>query len=247
MSFLQMEKWRLTEATQLAYGGTDSRTRVLGVPSEEECSWRTMHVEPTLLTGPPGALTLPPHATVLCLSSQGAACPALSYAPMLCSGSWNSAGPTSLGSGPTSAPSTKSFRASGSGTGEAGPRFSSRRSVQARWSSPPAPAHAVGQLFTDLGSGHGVQAGGRLQLPVCCASQGFPFLAEIIKPLVPIKCPWPRALLRRQVLGGQRAGLGPWGRKRMGSILRAELPSLVAAGWEALGRGRNQEGVQAPD
>lgn len=51
---------------------------------------------------------------------RGAACPAPSCVPMLYSDSWSSAGPTSLGSGPTSAPSTRSCRASESGTGEAG-------------------------------------------------------------------------------------------------------------------------------
>lgn len=68
-----------------------------------------------------GALRLPPHAGVLCLSSQGAACPAPSCAPTPCSGSWSSAGPTSLGSGRASAPSTRSCRASASGIGEARP------------------------------------------------------------------------------------------------------------------------------
>ena len=67
--------------------------------------------------GPSDPLLMP---GVLCLSSQGAACPAPSCAPMLCSDSWSSAGPLSPGSDPASAPSTRSCRVSESGIGETG-------------------------------------------------------------------------------------------------------------------------------
>lgn len=168
--------------------------------SSSHCSW---HV-PRGCQGPSDPLLMP---GMLCLSSQGAACPALNCAPMLCSDSWSSAGLMSQGSGRPSASSTRSYRAFESGTGEAGPHCSSQRPLRARsYLLSGAPAHPAGQLFNVLDSslwilccGQGCSSRPALHP---CSFQGFLFQAEIINPFVLIRCSQHVQSSGGQVLGG---------------------------------------------
>lgn len=167
---------------------------------------------------------------MLCLSSQGAVCPALSCALTLCSDSWSSAGPTSQGSGPPSASSTRSYRASESGTGEAGPHCSSQRPLRATsYLLNGAPAHPAGQLFDVLDSSLWILCceQGCSSWPALhpCSFQGFLFQAEIINPFVLIRCSQhvqssggqvlggPEGLYRGRGEGGGRAVFPGWNRR----------------------------------
>ena len=164
--------------------------------SSSHCSW---HV-PRGCQGPSDPLLMP---GMLCLSSQGAACPALNCAPMLCSDSWSSAGLMSQGSGRPSASSTRSYRAFESGTGEAGPHCSSQRPLRAR-----------------------------LQLLACPASlllPGLPLPGRNNKPICAHQVLSACAVLWRAGLRRTRGPVPwPWGRRRMGSVTRAEL---TRCGW----------------
>lgn len=164
---------------------------------------------------------------VLCLSSQGAVCPAPSCAPTLCSGSWSSAGPTSLDSGLASASSTRSCRTFESGIGEVGSRFSSQCPLEAslclltssclhRWTP-------FAALDCSQRRPHCWQGCSSVSAVHPCSHQGFLFQAEIIKPLVPIRC-----CQHAQSSGGrtqkeQRAGTAAVGRVENGQCSRAEL------------------------
>lgn len=149
--------------------------------SSSYCSW---HV-PRGCRGPSDPLLMP---GALCLSSQGAACPALSCVPTLCSDSWSTAGPTSQGSGLPSASSTRNYRASESVIGEAGPHCSSQWPLRARsYLLNRAPAPPAGQLFIVLDSSLRIlccRAG--LQLLACPASlllPGLPLPGRNNKPI----------------------------------------------------------------
>lgn len=160
MFLSQEKKLRLTEVIQLARSGIVIRTSVyLGLSVGKSGSLGTVWLNQLpLLTDAPSGCQGPSDVLLMwgvsCLSSQGAACPAPSYVPMPCSGSWSSAGPTSPGSDPASAPSTRSCRASESDIGEAGPSSHARGLCRRDCTSSPLPAHTAGRLFTVLDSGH---------------------------------------------------------------------------------------------
>lgn len=186
MFLSQEKKLRLTEVIQLARSGIVIRTSVyLGLSVGKSGSLGTVWLNQLpLLTDAPSGCQGPSDVLLMrgvsCLSSQGAACPAPSYVPMPCSGSWSSAGPTSPGSDPASAPSTRSCRASESDIGEAGPSLFSRpRPLSARLYFLPTSSSHRGKTLHGPGLrplAYVLRVG--TQLRVCCASLFLPGLSS---------------------------------------------------------------------